>query len=406
MNATINAVCYKSKTLKNGEHPIMLRICKQGKMKYLSLGISLDPKYWDFKKNAPKFNCPNIDYIKKIILDKQMEYQKQILELRAEDKEFTAFTLIESTKRIYKTKTVQDFFTELIEEFKSANRLGNAKVYKDTLATLNTFRNNNLDIPFSDIDASWLIQFEKWLLDRGYTETSASLRFRTLRSVFNKAIERKIIRKDIYPFDTFKISKFSTKTKKRAISKDEIKIILRLYLSNESKLIQLSRDIFVFSYLQGGINLTDIANLKYENIIDNRLHYIRQKTKREFNILLQDEAKNIIDKYYDANKSEQDYIFPILNKKIHITAIQKFNRIHKYTGHINKNLKTIEKLAGLEANLTTYVARHTYATVLKRSGVNTSVISESLGHSSEKVTQIYLDSFENSQIDEAMKNLL
>lgn len=130
----------------------MLRICKQGKMKYLSLGISLDPKYWDFKKNAPKFNCPNIDYIKKIILDKQMEYQKQMLELRAEDKEFTAFTLIESTKRIYKTKTVQDFFAELIEEYKSANRLGNAKVYKDTLATLNSFRNNNLDILFLDID--------------------------------------------------------------------------------------------------------------------------------------------------------------------------------------------------------------------------------------------------------------
>lgn len=91
----------------------MLRICKQGKMKYLSLGISLDPKYWDFKKNAPKFNCPNIDYIEKIILDKQMEYQKQILELRAEDKEFTASTLIESTKRIYKTKTIQDFFCRI-----------------------------------------------------------------------------------------------------------------------------------------------------------------------------------------------------------------------------------------------------------------------------------------------------
>lgn len=99
-------------------------------------------------------------------------------------------------------------------------------------------------MPFSDIDASWLIQFEKWLLDKGYTETSASLRFRTLRSVFNKAIEKKIVRKDIYPFDTFKISKLSTKTKKSAISKDEIKIILHLDLSKESKLIQLSRDIF------------------------------------------------------------------------------------------------------------------------------------------------------------------
>ncbi|SBV97288.1 Arm DNA-binding domain-containing protein [uncultured Dysgonomonas sp.] len=79
----------------------MLRICKQGKVKYLSLGISLDPKYWDFKKDVPKFNCPNIDYIKKTILDKQMEYQKQILELKAKDKEFTASTLIESTKRTY-----------------------------------------------------------------------------------------------------------------------------------------------------------------------------------------------------------------------------------------------------------------------------------------------------------------
>lgn len=89
------------KDIKNGEHPIMLRICKQGKVKYLSLGISLDPKYWDFKKDVPKFNCPNIDYIKKTILDKQMEYQKQILELKAKDKEFTASTLIESTKRTY-----------------------------------------------------------------------------------------------------------------------------------------------------------------------------------------------------------------------------------------------------------------------------------------------------------------
>lgn len=141
-------------------------------------------------------------------------------------------------------KRFKIFFAELIEEYKSANRLGNAKVYKDTLATLNSFRNNNLDILFLDIDTSWLIQFEKWFLDRGYTETSASLQFRTLHSVFNKAIERKIVRKDIYPFDTFKISKFSTKTKKRAISKNEIKIILHLDLSKESKLIQLSRDIF------------------------------------------------------------------------------------------------------------------------------------------------------------------
>lgn len=88
MKATVNAVCYKSKTLKNGEHPIMLRVCKQGKMKYLSLGISINPKLWDFKKNEPKPSCPDRELIQKIILDKKADYQTQILELKANNKNF------------------------------------------------------------------------------------------------------------------------------------------------------------------------------------------------------------------------------------------------------------------------------------------------------------------------------
>ena len=82
------------------------------------------------------------------------------------------------------------------------------------------------------------------------------------------------------------------------------------------------------------------------------------------------------------------------------------NRLHKVLGQVDKSLKIVAQIAKVDVNLTTYVARHSYATVLKRSGVPTSIICESLGHSSERVTQIYLDSFENEQIDEAMKNLL
>ncbi|MBB4037438.1 integrase [Dysgonomonas hofstadii] len=407
MNATVNVVLFKSKTLSNGEHPLMIRVCKDNKKKYKSLGISLNSQYWDFEKNKPRKNCPNKEQIQKIIADKLAEYSEQILEMNVVSKDYTATTLIQNTERTIKIQTVGEFYTELISNYKLANNIGNAKIYNDSLLSLKSFtKTHKLDFLFADINTDWLIKYEKWLLNKNCASTTISLLFRTLRSAFNKAIEQNIVRKDSYPFNSFKISKFSTKTIKRAITKDDIKRIINLELNKESKLMQLSRDIFVFNYLQGGINFTDIANLKYKDIIDTRLHYIRQKTKREFNILLQDEAKNIIDKYYDATKTEHDYIFPILEKKIHITAIQKFNRIHKYTGHINKNLKAIEKLAGIETNLTTYVARHTYATVLKRSGVNTSIISESLGHSSEKVTQIYLDSFENSQIDEAMKNLL
>lgn len=96
----------------------------------------------------------------------------------------------------------------------------------------------------------------------------------------------------------------------------------------------------------------------------------------------------------------------ILDVTRHITATQRENRLHKVLGQVDKSLKIVAQIAKVDVNLTTYVARHSYATVLKRSGVPTSIICESLGHSSERVTQIYLDSFENEQIDEAMKNLL
>ena len=89
----------------------------------------------------------------------------------------------------------------------------------------------------------------------------------------------------------------------------------------------------------------------------------------------------------------------------HKTEQQKLNRLHKVITKVNKVLKAIGEELNIPIKLTTYCARHSYATVLKRAGVATSIISESLGHSSEKVTQIYLDSFENNQIDKALEFL-
>lgn len=179
--------------------------------------------------------------------------------------------------------------------------------------------------------------------------------------------------------------------------------LMQVDLSAKRENIQLSRDIFVFSYFCGGINFTDMANLTTENLVDGRLNYIRQKTGKKINLPLQEIALKIIARYAD---NDRGYLFPILDKREHKTPQQKHNRIHKMIGKVNLNLREIATLAGVSAYLTTYVARHSFATILKRSGVNIGIISESLGHSDLTTTQIYLDSFENSQIDEAMKNLL
>ena len=115
MSAVINVVCYKWKTLANGESPLMVRVAKSGKRTMQSLGISVNPKYWDFTRNKPKPNCPNKEYIQKIILDKQRELQQRMLELNIEQKEYTTTTLLNNEHTKFELKTVSEFYHELIE---------------------------------------------------------------------------------------------------------------------------------------------------------------------------------------------------------------------------------------------------------------------------------------------------
>lgn len=172
----------------------MIRICKDNKVKYKSIGLSAKLKYWDFKKNRPRVGCPNKELILKIILEKETEYQKQILELKSEDKEFTASTLIAPKTKV-SIKTVQEFYEELIKEFELSNRIGNSRIYKGSLRSLEMFYNSKLDIPFSHIDMDFLKSYEKCLRNRSCGETSMSIFFRTLRSVYNKDIEAKYAKK-------------------------------------------------------------------------------------------------------------------------------------------------------------------------------------------------------------------
>ncbi|WP_101688586.1 site-specific integrase [Dysgonomonas massiliensis] len=401
MNATVNVLCYKSKTLSNGEHPLVIRVCKDGKKKYQSIGISVKPKYWDFEKNKPKRNCPNRDHILKLISEKTQEYRDQIIELKSDNKEFTAKTLIDKVHKPTKKRTVKEVFEEQIQRLFAEKRRGYALSHQQVLNSLLAF-NKHLDIYFSDIDIVWLRKYETWLRSNNISTNTIGIRFRTLRAVFNIAIKENIVKAEHYPFDDYNVSKLKQETVKRSISKDEI-ISVITYSCDENSIYQkLAIDLFTFSYLMAGINFVDMAYLTWDNIIDNRLVYFRRKTHKLIKIPLQEEAMKIVSKYADNNSS---YLFPILSD-FHKTEIQKANRVHKVITKVNRELKQIGKELNIPIDLTTYVARHSFATVLKRSGVNTAIISESLGHSSEKVTQIYLDSFENSQIDEAMKNLL
>ena len=396
MSETINVLCYKSKTLANGEHPLMIRVCKDKKKKYQSLGISIKAEYWNFKDNCLKTNCPDYERIQLIIDSELGKIKRKALENRLEGKVFTATTLLESTDKA-PVKTVGEYYLQYIESLKAENRIRYAGMY---LVSYNSFIkfNKHLDIPFSDIDIAWLKRYEQWMKSQNFAINTIGTRLRHLRTIFNQAIDMKLITTDAYPFRAYKVSKMSQQTAQRALSKEDIMNIINY--KGKSELEILAIDVFTFSYFTAGINFIDMALLKSENIMDNRIVYYRHKTKKQIIIPLQPKAIELIEKYRGGT-----YLFPILSS-YHKTEVQKADRLHKVLGKVNKYLKRIGEELKLPIPLTTYVARHSYATVLKRSGVSTSIISESLGHSSERITQVYLDSFGNEQMDEALKNLL
>jgi len=318
MNATVNIICYKQKTLKNGEHPLMVRVTKNRKVKYKSIGISVHPDHWDFQKSRPKNDCPNRELILKVILEKEAEYQKEILELTSIQKEYTAASLIESKSRQITAKPVGDFLEEHIQQLKRENRINYAISFKNTWYSLKKFCENNLDFPFHNIDIQWLNKYEQWLRNNNCTEITISHFFRNIRTIYNKAILAKCALKSSYPFNEYKVSKFDTKTQKRALPKETIKKIMEADLSKEPFYMQFSKDIFIFSYLCGGMNFSDISHLKPENIEDNNIMYTRKKTKKKITVPLSDEALKIWDTRNVKQRSNCSYAVGLRTSNLQI----------------------------------------------------------------------------------------
>ena len=407
MKATVSVVLYKSKTLKNGEHPLMLRVIKDRKPKYISIGLSCKAKDWNFEKNIPKSKHPQHDLIVEVMREKKSEYQKKIFELKLEKKEVSTASLIKTVEdEDYSNTSLFSFFDEIFKRLKDSNKIGTAKSYQFTKSSLSIFLEGR-DIEFSEIDYRFLVKYEAHLRKRNVNSNSIAVYMRTLRALYNKAIKENVVKKQYYPFDEYKISNLKITPNRRAISHEDIKSIEKLELEYGLKRYR-ARQYFLFSFYCHGINFIDIAKLKWENIIeDDRLVYTRSKTGKIFNIEILPPVLEILTYWKSKTfNNREDYIFPILRIDFHKTATQIDNRVRKVIKQVNKELKEIGKAASIETPLTTYVARHTFATVLKNKGIGTSVISEMMGHDKEETTTSYLKSFGNNVIDNASKKLL
>jgi site-specific recombinase XerD len=444
--ASVKVVYYTQKTLADGSHPFLVRITKNRKPKYLATGLSLDPKFWNpLKKEVRKsYPDPGRDKLLQQLRDWEIKYRDAATALADADEQHDSLAVatkaIEGRKAARRIKLLA-YCEELSEGYKKTGQAGNATIYRDLrnqlakfiagdtcVTTLPSGRGqaeawtawmNQHDVPFDRVNVVFCHNWEKALRATGLQETTLSLRFRTLRAVLNQAIAAGLMKAEAYPFartvaekHKLQVGKFDVSTAKRAISREELRCIETLEPATERQ--KLAREVFLFSFYCGGINFVDLGQLRWRDLSGSdanghpqRLNYVRQKTGGKFSLRLLAPAAVIVAAYRPFTYATKDsYVFPVLDAAKHVTPLQTKNRLHKVLGQVNQDLKLLGEQAGIATPLTTYVARHSFATTLHLRGTNTAVISQAMGHKSEAVTTVYLDSFASEQVDTAYENLL
>ena len=242
-----------------------------------------------------------------------------------------------------------------------------------------------------------------FLRSRGGSNGGIAVRMRSLRTIFNLAIRRDLIKQNRYPFHKYKISKLRGKRIKHALTMAEIESFKNVDCEGDIQLLNAT-NYFLFSFYTRGMNFADMIRLKWSDLSKTRITYARVKTQGNFSLKIVPPVNQILN-YYKENRRDTQYVFPIL---LHdeLTPMQIENRKHKILSQYNKGLKIIADRADITKNVTSYVARHSFAMCLREKGISIDVIGETLGHQSVLTTKAYVREFGVEVLDEAVEAIL
>lgn len=291
-------------------------------------------------------------------------------------------------------KSLSSFMQVNIASLKESGKLRTSETYRSTLNSFMKFMNGK-DVMLSSMDEELMLRYETYLKEQGSSLNTISFYMRILRATYNRAVEKGVTRQR-FPFKH--VYTGVEKTVKRAISYKKIRQLKEMDLSH-SQTMEFARDMFMFSFYTRGMSFVDMAFLKKTDLNDGILTYRRKKTNQLLSIRWEKCMQDIVDRY-PGNFST--YLLPI------ITQVKKDERL-QYKNSIclvNRRLKEIGKRLGLLHPLTMYVARHSWASIARGKHIPLSVISEGMGHDSEKTTLIYLASLDTTVIDKANRVIL
>ncbi len=387
---------------KDFTYPVKLRITYGRVPKYYNIGVDVTEENFDLVENASKLKA-----IKDLDLRRSLNTIKvkcNSIETKATDliKEMDEFSFELFEDKFFKKSTPRnkvelfEYFEKHIDKLMKEERIGTASSYRCAMKSLKKFEPN---LKFKDVNPQCLKNFENWMLDSGNSISTVGIYLRSLRVVINAAKDDKIIDRECYPFGLRNYKIPASKNIKKALTSAELKLLFD-YKPIEGTWYEKAKDFFIFSYLCNGMNMKDVLHLKKRNIDNGYIRFTRAKTvntnranSTQISIFITDKVKHIIDKWQSPGNNPDNYLFPFMID--YKTPIEQHAFTQQFIKMVNKYLRDIVFQLGIDKPVTTYFARHSFATTLKRNGVSTEMISESLGHSNIQTTSSYLDSFDD-----------
>ncbi len=390
------------RAVKSGNlHHLKLLLTRGHDTALIPLNIKLEKGQWD-KRNLRIVNHPTADVLNSYIHKTRIETEFVLLKLQ-EEIDIKTVSISELKNRVVyrdmpqeeipKRRDSRKLFVRRLKEYAETKCKGTKGVYMQTLRRLQEYTPDFEKLTFEEMNFAWLSDFEAFLAKTA-CKNARNIHLRNIRAVFNSAIDRELT--TAYPFRRFKIK--AVQTRKRALSVSQLRTLMTCEVEPYA---ERHRDLFVLIFMLCGINLVDLYNLT-EITDEGRVEYMRAKTNRFYSIRVEPEALELINKYKGQEKL--------------LDIADKYKNHNDYTHHINNALKRIGKVtrSGLGGKksieplfpeLSTYWARHTWATIAASLDIPKETIARALGHGGNTVTDIYID-FDRKKIDEANRKVL
>ncbi len=388
-NGVVVSVLLDTRTVnKEGTYPVKIKVYFQGKPKYYPTGICMSTKE-ELEEVLESKSKKNIEI--QDIIGKELSRILKNVDILVERGTFS-FSNLNNMLGKNIGGTLNEMISAKIKELENEEKFGTSAFYKGTLSLLKRYMKH--DVPINEVTVEWLNGLEKFILKTA-NQTTVAMNMRNIRATMNIAKQVGVIRESDYPFGRGKYQIKEGSGKKKALNKKQLKAIAEY--SDGSMTTEFYRDLWLFIYFCNGLNVADLISLKFSDIQNGEISFIRKKTKdrtrdvKRIYAAITPEMYSIINKWGNDPKKSV-YIFPFL--KPGDSAWEHEKKKKNLTKLINKRMKMIGEKLNL-GKITTYVARHTYATVLRNEGVPISIISPMLGHSSVTTTEIYLADLES-----------